>query len=103
MVDAYARLCAESCRAFSIPPTMVRGHREACKPSGRKIDPAGIDMTAFRRTVAARLAHPTKEDISIVDQATKDFLKKMEDRLNTRIGVIDKNSVARFAAIEAAI
>ncbi len=105
MLESYARLCAELCREFGISPSMVRGHKEACSPSGRKIDPAGIDMDAFRRTVAARLKDPStkEEDVSIVDQATKDFFTAMEDRLNTRIGTIDKNSSARLAAIEKAI
>lgn len=102
MLEAYARLCAELCRAFRIPTSLVRGHKEVRIPLGHKIDP-NFDMNAFRRTVAARLAHPTQEDVNIVDPATKDYFKKLEDRLNTRIGQLDLNSRVRLAAIEAAI
>lgn len=102
MVESYARLCAELCRAFRIPTSLVKGHKEVRIPAGAKIDP-NFDMNAFRRVVAARLANPTREDVNIVDQATKDFFKKMEDRLNTRLGTLDANSRARLSAIEAAI
>ncbi|MGB9377551.1 MAG: peptidoglycan recognition family protein [Mycobacteriales bacterium] len=104
MLESYARLCAEICRAFNISPSLVRAHREVRIPLGAKIDPTGIDMNAFRRTVADRLAHKsTQEDVTIVDQATKDFFKKMEDRLNQRLGALDANSRARLSAIEAAL
>ncbi|MCJ2088354.1 peptidoglycan-binding protein [Methylobacterium sp. E-005] len=34
---------------------MAVAHREYCTPKGRKIDPAGIDMTAFRLRVAGAM------------------------------------------------
>lgn len=59
--DAYVRLCAALCTAYSIPVEHVRAHHEWAP--GRKIDPAGPspwatgtaswDMNAFRRDVEA--------------------------------------------------
>lgn len=43
------------------------------------------------------------EDFTIVDQATRDYMKALEDRLNSRMGTIDANSVARTEQILAAI
>ena len=48
---AYKALCAELCKAFGLPASRVQGHKEVASPRGRKPDPAGIDMTAFRRDV----------------------------------------------------
>ena len=50
---AYKALCAELCKAFGLPASRVQGHKEVASPRGRKPDPAGIDMAAFRRDVAA--------------------------------------------------
>lgn len=43
------------------------------------------------------------EDFTIVDQATRDYMKALEDRLNSRMGTLDKNSVLRTEQILAAI
>ncbi|WP_369069998.1 peptidoglycan recognition protein family protein [Kineococcus terrestris] len=51
-LDAYVALCRELCREYGLPANRVGGHREICSPIGRKIDPAGIDMNAFRVAVA---------------------------------------------------
>ena len=51
-VDAYARLCAAVLAHVGALPIMAVAHREWALPKGRKIDPAGIDMTAFRSRVA---------------------------------------------------
>jgi hypothetical protein len=51
-MDAYARLCAELARGYSLKVDNVLGHKEVCDPPGRKIDP-NFDMAAFRRDVAA--------------------------------------------------
>ncbi len=51
-VDAYARLCAAVLSHVGAAPIMAVAHREWALPKGRKIDPAGIDMTAFRARVA---------------------------------------------------
>ncbi len=51
-VDAYARLCAAVLSHVGAAPIMAVAHREWATPKGRKIDPAGIDMPAFRARVA---------------------------------------------------
>ncbi|MGX7708979.1 peptidoglycan recognition protein family protein [Methylobacterium sp. Gmos1] len=51
-LDAYARLCAAVLSHVGAQPIMAVAHREWALPKGRKIDPAGIDMTAFRARVA---------------------------------------------------
>lgn len=57
-IDAYHRIVTAMCRGGAgvapIPVSMVCAHREWAP--GRKVDPAGIDMDAFRAAVAARLA-----------------------------------------------
>lgn len=49
----YPRLCAALARATGFGPELVCAHRE-WNPA-RKIDPTGIDMPAFRRTVGELL------------------------------------------------
>ena len=56
-LDAMRRLCTALCGHYGIPHARVLAHREICEPPGRKIDPAGIDMRAFRAALAA-----TEED-----------------------------------------
>lgn len=54
-VAAYAKLCALLCKHYNIPVDRVKGHKEICKPVGRKIDPAGLpgDMSGFRALVGS--------------------------------------------------
>ena len=121
-LESYARLCAELCRAFNIPPTMVQGHKEVCSPRGRKIDPAGIDMNQFRRVVAARLANPQEDDMAgtwddkargsdlthdmlLVSTyaAVASHLKATHDQvrtLDTRVTALDTKMDALLAAID---
>ena len=54
-LDAYVRLCAAILKHVGADPIMAVAHREYCTPKGRKIDPAGIDMAAFRIRVAAAM------------------------------------------------
>lgn len=49
---AYVLLCAALVRAYGLTPARVLAHREVCRPKGRKIDPAGIEMDGFRQAVA---------------------------------------------------
>jgi hypothetical protein len=58
-LDAAARLAAALQRRYT---AVIRGHKETCKPIGRKVDPH-FDMPQFRRR-ADRLAgtRPTTED-----------------------------------------
>lgn len=43
------------------------------------------------------------EVFTIMDQATRDYFKALEDRLNSRLGSIDENNVARTEQILAAV
>lgn len=77
-LDAYPKLCAELCRQIGAAPSMVAGHKEYCSPPGRKIDPTGIDMDAFRAVVAGILAGtaaPSTDERDEFDMATLDDLK----------------------------
>jgi hypothetical protein len=59
-VDAYAKLCAALCKHYKIPVDRVKGHKEICRPAGRKIDPANLpgDMAGLRARVAGYIASP---------------------------------------------
>lgn len=48
-LDAYKALCAELCRAYGLPASRVRGHKEV---NTSKPDPHSIDMDDFRADVA---------------------------------------------------
>lgn len=54
-LDAYVRLCAAVLKHVGADPVMAVAHREYATPKGRKIDPTGIDMDAFRLQVAATM------------------------------------------------
>lgn len=55
-LDVYPRLCAVLCQFLGVDSAAVCAHREWAP--NRKIDPAGIDMPDFRRTVSDYLATP---------------------------------------------
>lgn len=59
-VDAYAKLCAALCKHYNIPVDRVKGHKEICRPAGRKIDPANLpgDMAGLRARVAGYITSP---------------------------------------------
>jgi hypothetical protein len=57
-LDAYPRLVAACLYYMRRDASRAAGHREICLPKGRKIDPAGIDLDAFRGRVAWLLADP---------------------------------------------
>lgn len=61
--DAYARLCRALIDHYRLPVSAVQGHKEICKPAGRKIDP-NFDMNAFRAAVGrvGTPAPPQQED-----------------------------------------
>lgn len=61
-LDAYERLCAALCTYLDVGPERVCGHREWATPAGRKVDPAGIDMNAFRDRVRSHLTPAPRED-----------------------------------------
>jgi hypothetical protein len=54
-IAALATLFAALCIEFKLSPDDVLGHRETCNPPGRKIDPFGVSLDAFRARVARRI------------------------------------------------
>lgn len=56
--DAYPRLVAALLFYMRRDATRFAGHREVCLPPRRKIDPAFLDLDAFRARVAWLLADP---------------------------------------------
>lgn len=59
-VNAYAKICAALCKHYNIPVDRVKGHKEICRPAGRKIDPANLpgDMAGLRARVADHITNP---------------------------------------------
>ncbi|MBN9108557.1 MAG: N-acetylmuramoyl-L-alanine amidase [Pseudonocardia sp.] len=57
-VDCYPRLVAALLYYMRRNADRACAHRECATPKGRKIDPTGIDMGAFRARVADLLADP---------------------------------------------
>jgi N-acetyl-anhydromuramyl-L-alanine amidase AmpD len=53
---AAADVCAVLCGFYGIPVNRIVTHEAVALPKGRKTDPKGLDMGAFRDMVAARLA-----------------------------------------------
>lgn len=56
--DAYPRLVAAALFYMKRDASRFAGHKEVCLPKGRKIDPAFIDLNAFRARVGELLADP---------------------------------------------
>lgn len=48
-----AEVCAHLCRHYGIPLDRIVTHAEIARPVGRKTDPKGLDLDAFRATVKA--------------------------------------------------
>lgn len=73
-LDAYQRGCAAILEHVGLSIAECRGHRET--DPGRKVDPRGIDMDAFR----ARVAELMEDDMTPSEVAAE--IKKAEDRQN---------------------
>lgn len=80
LLSAYSALCAEIRREHGLAADAVRGHKEVCTPAGRKIDPAGIDMSSFRARVTTSLNDPSQEDDMTPEQAQQ--LARAEAKLD---------------------
>ena len=52
---AAADVCAVLCSVYGIPVERITTHAAVAVPAGRKNDPRGLDLVAFREMVAARL------------------------------------------------
>lgn len=64
-LDAMTRLCRALCSHYDVPHARVLAHREICAPQGRKTDPVGIDMRAFRAALhREEITLPSAEDIA---------------------------------------
>lgn len=59
-LDCYPRLVAALLHYMRRDASRACAHRECATPLGRKPDPAGIDMRAFRARVAGLLADPLR-------------------------------------------
>lgn len=53
---AAADVCALLCHHFDIPVTRITTHALVATPKGRKTDPRGLDLDAFRDAVEKRVA-----------------------------------------------
>lgn len=58
---AYAKLCAALRHGYGVPNRYVLGHKEICKPKGRKTDP-NFDMDDFRVAVAKAYSTAGEDD-----------------------------------------
>lgn len=55
-VAAAAEVCAALCRHYHIARDRIVTHAAVARPIGRKTDPVGLDLLAFRGMVEARLS-----------------------------------------------
>lgn len=90
---AYARLCRALADHYRVPYGAIQGHKEVCKPAGRKSDP-NFDMAAFRALVArigqpstAPAPTPSEEDDMNAEQARQlaEIHRESTQRLKRRI------------------
>lgn len=107
-LDVLPRLVAALLRWMGRPADRCCAHRECAIPAGRKIDPAGIDMAAFRAQVTTLLTHPdrirhdqeddmaitpeqlrliVREEIARADPAGRKDLGFARDQILTALGV----------------
>lgn len=54
-VASAVRVCELFCRHYGIPVARIVTHAQVATPPGRKTDPLGLDLEAFRAAVAAHL------------------------------------------------
>ena len=100
-VNAYAKLCALLCKHYGLSVDRVKGHKEICKPAGRKIDPAGLpgDMNGLRGRIQAFMSGGTSTNGKLLNGETH---MKLRAEMNTRSEVIalppDANVKLVFAA-----
>ncbi|TMS00200.1 N-acetylmuramoyl-L-alanine amidase [Nonomuraea basaltis] len=83
-LDAYKRLCAELCREFGLPVSTVKGHKEV---NSSKPDPHSINMTSFRKDVAALLkGEPAAPALTWTEKLVKDLpvLRPKDDNYDVK-------------------
>lgn len=82
-LDAYKRGCAAILRRIGRGSGDCVGHKEYS--SEGKIDPAGIDMNAFRRDVQALIDNPTGEDMTPEERTLlKDVHRELTQKYPSR-------------------
>ena len=54
--DAALAVCVALCRHYGLTADDITTHAEVATPAGRKNDPLGFDLAAFRSTVAGALS-----------------------------------------------
>ena len=101
-LDSYQRGVAAICRRLDLPVERVLAHRES--DPGRKSDPSGIDMDAFRRRVAHHLTPQEPDDMPWTDEDSANLaaVKTLLEQMNHHISAgADKGG--RLARITAAV
>lgn len=93
-LSAWPRLLAALALHYDLPVTRIAGHKEGATPPGRKIDPAGIDMTVLRRVTGRIMAPlPVQEDTPMTSQQQQLIetrLQRMENQLAALIAVAER-------------
>ena len=86
-VYAYAKLCALLCQHYGLGVDKVRGHKEICRPAGRKIDPAGLpgDMNGLRGRIQAIMSGGTSTTGKLLNGESH---VKLQAEMNVRSEVI---------------
>jgi len=90
LVDAYARLCAALAAHYGLGAARVQGHKEVCKPAGRKADP-NFDMTAFRARVVARM-HDQEDDMPSPKDWTAEDWSVVDAHLDARLAAFGRQA-----------
>ena len=76
-IDAYERICAAICRHHGWSSARVKGHKET--DARRKIDPAGIDMSAMRSRIDALVARPPTPDLELTMGQYEEIMKAINE------------------------
>lgn len=74
-LNAYERLCAVLLTELGQDADMLCGHREWATPTGRKIDPTGIDMDVMRRNVQTLL----EDDMALSEEDVDRIVARLLD------------------------
>ena len=88
-MDAYAKLCKALAKEFGLPVSRVVGHKEACSPRGRKIDP-NFNMNQFRAKVSG-----ASGGVSTSTGSTGGSKKYSTVKYGTTLGKWDKGDPVR--------
>lgn len=82
-VDAYERGVAAILRHLGLGPDRFLGHRET--DPHRKIDPAGVDLVAFRRTIAALMEEDDMPSLDEIRKVVREELAAANDKQYGRL------------------